>query len=88
MLSRAKVCFKDGYELDFEPANGGTTFPQNELMRLNNFAKQRSGVLFVHVEDRPQPSIPRIMPTQDKLHKNLSSSQLKRAHNSRRTTNS
>lgn len=50
-FSRACVYFKNGYYLEFEPSTS-RGFPPQELQKLNQFAKQRSGVLFVHVEDR------------------------------------
>lgn len=47
---RACVCFKNGYYLEFEPSTAGG-FPPQELVKLNAFAKKRSAVLFVSVED-------------------------------------
>jgi len=52
MLSRAQVCFRNGYVLEFQPSNGEPSFPPRELLRLNDFAKQRCGVLNVFVEER------------------------------------
>ena len=55
--SKACVYFNSGYYLEFEPANQRFGFPPEELVKLNTFAKKRSGVLFVHVQESPIPAI-------------------------------
>ena len=54
--SKACVYFDSGYYLEFSPANQRVGFPPEELVKLNSFAKKRSGVLFVHVQESPIPS--------------------------------
>jgi len=51
--SKACVYFNNGYYLEFEPTNQRYGFPPEELVKLNTFAKKRSGVLFVHVQESP-----------------------------------
>jgi len=53
MYSRACVYFENGYFLEFFPSNQRVGFPPAELVKLNSFAKKRSGVLFVHVDESP-----------------------------------